>query len=254
MTETEEKEKIEEVFGPHDLDVSGFSETVQARFAEATDRTNKRDDYMLFLDDLERAMIGTAVNDAGTEVAVYERELCLRCKMDSYGPNWKEIAGTGASDDETGTDEDGELYTMAVEDFEYNTVRSLPYQYEHAPIIFEAFHDDEERGDKTRWDEPIVARGDERFDDALLGTCEKTVELPRHLYDQQDPPKSFDYDIQNVAVYDIGLLGDRVDELIKSLGDGLKPVLISHFAVDNERFEELRTAVNETVMEKFMYA
>ena len=231
MTETEEKEKFEDVFGPHDLDVSGFSETVQARFAEAT----KRADYMLFPDDLERAMIGTAVNDAGTEVAVYERELCIRCKMDSYGPNWKEIAGTGASDDENGTDEDGELYTMAVEDFEYNTVRSLPYQHEHAPIIFEAFHDDEDRGDKTRWDEPIVARGDERFDDALLGTWENA-------------------DYQYVAVYDLGLLGDRVDELIKSLGDGPKPVFIKHFSVDDERFEELRTVVNEESMENFMYA
>ena len=234
MTETEEKEKIEDVFGPHDLDVSGFSETVQARFAEATDRTNKRNDYMLFLDDLERAMIGTAVNDAGTEVAVYERELCIRCKMDSYGPNWKKDMSIGTSEDENDAD-DSELYTMALEDFEYNTVRSLPYQYEHAPIIFEAFHDDEERGDKTRWDEPIVARGDARFNDALLGTWENA-------------------DCQYVAVYDIGLLGDRVVELIKSLGDGPKPVLINHFAVDNERFEELRTAVNETVMEKFMYA
>ena len=38
-----------------------------------------------------------------------------------------------------------ELYTMAVEDFEYNTLRALPYQHEHAPLIVEGFYVDGER-------------------------------------------------------------------------------------------------------------
>ena len=242
MTEEQEKEKIEDVFGPHDLDVSGFSETVQARFAEATKRVEAVNDYMLFPGDLERAMIGTTTSRDGRSsvVAVYERALCIKCKMESYGPDWRKACGfedengnpTGC---EMGESEEDELYIMAVDDFDYNTMRSLPYQYEHAPIVFEAFTDGEDRSDKTRWDEPIIARGDNRFDDALLGTWENA-------------------DCEHVAVYDIGLLGDRVADLLKELGDGPRPILINHFTVDNERFEAFREEVNEETMEKLMYA
>ena len=236
MTEELEKEKLEDIFGPHELDVSDFSETVQKRFAEATDRTNAADDYMLFIDDIERAMIGTAKNDAGVIVAVSEQELGIKCKMDSYGPDWADTLGDYT--EEQKADEGfmhSELYTLAYDDFNYNTLRSLPYKYEHAPIVFEAFHDGEERGDATRWDESIIARGDNRFDDALLGTWENA-------------------DCEHVAVYDIDLLGDRVADLLKELGDGPKPVFIKHFMVDNERFETFREEVNEETMEKLMYA
>jgi hypothetical protein len=232
----EEKEKIKEVFGPHEVDVSAFSGTVQKRFAEATDRTNAADDYMLFIDDMERAMIGTAKNESGVTVAVYEQELGIKCKMDSYGPDWADTIGDYT--EEQKADEGfmhSELYTMAYEDFSYNTLRSLPYQYEHAPIVFEAFHDDDERGDATRWDEPILGRGDSRFDDALLGTYENS-------------------DCQYVAVYDGGLLGGREADLLKELGDGPKPIFINHFTVDNERFETFRKEVNEETMEKLLYA
>ena len=36
MDKEEEKQKIEDLFGPHPLDLKGFSKSVKARFKEAT--------------------------------------------------------------------------------------------------------------------------------------------------------------------------------------------------------------------------
>ena len=58
MDKEEEKQKIEELFGPHPLDLKGFSKAVKARFKEATRRTNERNVFMLFLDGCEKGMIG----------------------------------------------------------------------------------------------------------------------------------------------------------------------------------------------------
>lgn len=58
MDKEEEKQKIEELFGPHPLDLKGFSKAVKARFKEATHRTNKQNEYMMFPDGCEKGMIG----------------------------------------------------------------------------------------------------------------------------------------------------------------------------------------------------
>ena len=55
MDKEEEKQKIEDLFGPHPLDLKGFSKAVKARFKEATRCTNKQNEYMLFPDGCERA-------------------------------------------------------------------------------------------------------------------------------------------------------------------------------------------------------
>ena len=46
MDKEEEKRKIEELFGPHPMNLKGFSKTVKARFKEATRRTNKQNEYI----------------------------------------------------------------------------------------------------------------------------------------------------------------------------------------------------------------
>ena len=127
MDKEEEKQKIEELFGPHPLDLKGFSKVVKARFKEATRRTNKRNDCMLLLDGCEKGMIGTIVNEHGIEVPVYEYDLSVRSKMESYDPNWAEELG-GYTEEQL-ADADfmaSELHTLANDDFNFNTVRSLP--------------------------------------------------------------------------------------------------------------------------------
>ena len=127
-------------------DRKGLSKAVKARFKEATRRANKRNEYMVFPDGCEKGMIGTIVNENGIEVPVYEYELSVRSKMESYGPNWAEEMGDYTEEQLADADfMESELYTLANDDFNYNTVRStvrsLPYQHEHAPIILEVLHD-----------------------------------------------------------------------------------------------------------------
>ena len=93
MDKEEEKKKIDDLFAPHDLDLEGFSDAVKARFEEATCRTDKQNEYMLFPDGCELGMIGTMVNEHGIEVPVYERGLSIRSKMKSYGPDWAKEMG-----------------------------------------------------------------------------------------------------------------------------------------------------------------
>lgn len=100
-------------------DLTKVSPVVKQRFAEASELAEDNDDQIYFIDGMERALIGTMVNADGVRVAVYEKGLCLDCLMDDM------------------TEEE------AIDWFEYNTLRSLPYLHEHAPVIIERFeHDD----------------------------------------------------------------------------------------------------------------
>lgn len=247
MDKEEEKQKIEELFGPHPLDLKGFSKA----FKEATRRTDKRNEYMVFPDGCEKGMIGTIVNEHDIEVPVYEYELSVRSKMESYDPNWAEEMGVYTEEQLADADfMESELYTLANDDFNFNTVRSLPYQHEHAPIILEVLHDIEERGDPIRWDMPIVGKLDKRWDDAFVGTIEGDTDCP-------------------VAVYEFGLfvkavmaemgvdakLGKKLAK--KYLDEGViggKPAILYGFKVDADRWDALGKDINDAMMEAFFDA
>ena len=77
-----ETKNLENIFAPHEPDLTGFSRTVKSRFQEATRRT--LNDYMVFPDGCEKGLIGTMVNGHGVEVPVYERELSIMSKAESY--------------------------------------------------------------------------------------------------------------------------------------------------------------------------
>lgn len=249
MDKEEEKQKIEDLFGPHPLDLKGFSKAVKARFKEATRRTDKQNEYMVFPDGCEKGLIGTMVNGHGVEVPVYEHELSIMSKAESYGSDW--ATDIGDYTEEQLADKEymaGELYTMAQDDFEYNTVRSLPYQHEHAPVIMDALHDNDERTESTRWDTDIVGRLDERWNPAFVGT----VEGP---------------DCEPVAVYEYGLMVDTmmhehgVDaELAKTLLDNfldlaeVRPTILYGFDVDRDRWNSVSENINDEVMEEFFNA
>ena len=232
----EQNDTWNKLMGPHEPDLDGLSDVVKERFNEAIARTIRENDYMKFIDDMERAMIGTARNANGVVVAVYEQELCIKCKMESYGPDWAENIGIYTK--EQMADKEymaSELYTTAAEDYYFNTVNALPYEKEHAPIIVEAFHDGEDRSDADRGGESIIGKQPSMFDDALIGTY-RTQEC------------------EDVAVYDAGLLGNRLEAFHRGVKKGEEPLILRHFKVDDTRFEKLREQVNETVMEGFMYA
>ena len=251
MDKEEEKQKIEELFGPHPLDLKGFSKVVKARFKEATRRTNKRDDFMLFLDGCEKGMIGTIVNEHGIEVPVYEYELSVRSKMESYDHNWAEELG-GYTEEQL-ADADfmaSELHTLADDDFNFNTVRSLPYQHEHAPIIMQALHDIGERGDSIRWDMPIVGKLDKRWDDAFVGTIEGNTDAPVAVYEFGLFVKAVMTETGVDAKFGKKLAKEYIDEGI----NGDKPVILYGFKVDADRWDALSKDINGEMMEAFFDA
>ena len=251
MDKEEEKQKIEELFGPHPLDLKGFSKVVKARFKEATRRTNKRDDFMLFLDGCEKGMIGTIVNEHGIEVPVYEYELSVRSKMESYGPNWAEEMGDYTEEQLADADfMESELYTLANDDFNFNTVRSLPYQHEHAPIIMQALHDIGERGDSIRWDMPIVGKLDKRWTDAFVGTIEGNTDAPVAVYEFGLFVKAVMAETGVDAKFGKKLANEYIDEGI----NGDKPVILYGFKVDADRWDALRKDINDEMMEAFFDA
>lgn len=251
MDKEEEKQKIEDLFGPHPLNLKGFSKAVKARLKEATCRTNKRNDFMLFLDGCEKGMIGTIVNEHGIEVPVYEYELSVRSKMESYGPNWAEEMG-GYTEEQL-SDADfmaSELHTLADDDFNFNTVRSLPYQHEHAPIIMEALHDIGERGDSIRWDMPIVGKLDKRWDDAFVGTIEGNTDCPVAVYEFGLFVKAVMAEMGVDAKFGKKLAKEYIDEGI----NGDKPVILYGFKVDADRWDALGKDINDAMMEAFFDA
>jgi hypothetical protein len=241
--------EIKDQFAPHEPDLTGFSRVVKSRFQEAIGRTVKRDDFMVFPDGCEKGLIGTMVNGHGFEVPVYEHELSIMSKAESYSPYW--ATDIGRYTEEQLADQEymaGELYTMAQDDFEYNTVRSLPYQHEHAPVIMDALHDSDERTESTRWDTDIVGKLDARWNPAFVGT----VEGP---------------DCEPVAVYEYGLMVDTMmhdhgvnAELAKTLLDNfldlaeVRPTILYGFEVDRDRWDSVSENINDEVMEEFFNA
>ena len=251
MDKDEEMRKIEELFGPHPLNLKGFSKAVKARFKEATRRTNKQNEYMVFPDGCEKGMIGTIVNGAGIEVPVYERELSIMSKAESYGPDWAEDMGDYTEEQLADADYmAAELYSTATQDFEFNTERSLPYQHEHAPIILEVLHDIEERGDSLRWDMPIVGKLDKRWDDAFVGTIEGDTDAPVAVYEFGLFVKAVMAEMGVDAKFGKKLAKKYLDEGI----EGDKPAILYGFKVDADRWDALRKDINDEMMEAFFNA
>jgi len=79
-------------------------------------------DNIVYINGMDKALVGCHMTDDGIFVAVYDRELCLKCLEEMFSKSCKP---------------DDDPYEMAQEWFEYNTLRALPYQHERAPIIIE---------------------------------------------------------------------------------------------------------------------
>lgn len=88
-----------------------YSDTVKERYDEACDTDDERGANIVMLHDMEDAMVGTMETADGIVVAVYERE----------------------------------PYEAALEWFECNTVRALPYIGKNAPVIISGFMVDSDR-------------------------------------------------------------------------------------------------------------
>jgi hypothetical protein len=104
-------------------DISNVTdEMADAKVEEVKLRGDERGEDVTIIDGMDKAIIGTCINERGKLVAVYDRELCIQCVMESMG--------------DTESEED-DPYELATEYFEYNTMRSLPYLKENAPIIID---------------------------------------------------------------------------------------------------------------------
>lgn len=128
-------------------DLSQAGPLVVERFDEATQRDDKDGENICILHGLEKAMIGTAEVGDHT-VAVYERSLCIKCIADGFTDEDTRECHSDAYTEEQLQDPEF-LYELKLQDaeeyFEYNTVRSVPYAKDAAPVIVEGFFPDSER-------------------------------------------------------------------------------------------------------------
>lgn len=109
-----------------------YSDMVKERYDEACDTDDERGANIVMLHDMEDAMVGTMENADGIVVAVYERELCVKAIANRF-------AKSGEYKDYD------EAYEAALEWFEYNTLRALPYIGKNAPVIISGFMVDSDR-------------------------------------------------------------------------------------------------------------
>lgn len=132
----------EKINGGYDLTKAGPK--VVERFDEATARDDKDGDNICILHGLEKAMIGTTEVD-GHVVAVYERNLCIKCIAEGYSDeDIAELYKDEYTEEQLkNPDLVRELKMRDAEEyFEYNTVRTIPYAREAAPVIIEGFYVD----------------------------------------------------------------------------------------------------------------
>ena len=108
--------------------------TIQNRISEARERDENGGVNIILLHGFEAAMVGTTVNQHGKTVAVYEEELCLQILMNLIKTDHPDVPKN-------------ELYSEAIDAWDYNTMRALPYMGEAAPVIIQGFE-----VDSTKWD------------------------------------------------------------------------------------------------------
>lgn len=104
--------------------------SIQERIAEAKERDKDDGGNVILLHGFEGAMIGTVRMPDGRARAVYEEGLCLKLLMNDIRKNNPEMP-------------EEELYMDAVDAWDYNTMRAIPYMGECAPVIIQGFDVDE---------------------------------------------------------------------------------------------------------------
>jgi len=128
-------------------DLTQAGPLVVERFDEATQRDDKDGDNICILHGLEKAMIGTTEVGDST-VAVYERSLCIKCIADGFTDEDMRTCHGDEYPEEQLQDPEF-LHELKLQDaeeyFEYNTVRSIPYAKDAAPVIVNGFFPDSER-------------------------------------------------------------------------------------------------------------
>lgn len=113
----------------NDAYIKSLTPIVQERIIEARERDEDGGESIVLLHGLEEGFIGTTRNQHERTVAVYDYGLCLRCIMEDIGKDHPEIP-------------DDELYLEAVDYWDANVIRSLPYMGEVAPVVIERFEVD----------------------------------------------------------------------------------------------------------------
>ena len=102
---------------------------VQERVCEARERDEDGGRNIVLLHGFEAALVGTVQNQYEKTVAVYEENQCIRLLMDEIHQDHPDIP-------------EDELYSEALDYWSYNTLRTLPYLGESAPIIIQGFDAD----------------------------------------------------------------------------------------------------------------
>ena len=113
----------------NDAYIKSLTPIVQERIIEARERDEDGGESIVLLHGLEDGFIGTTRNQHERTVAVYDYGLCLRRIMEDIGKDHPEIP-------------EDELYLEAVDYWDANVIRSLPYMGEVAPVVIERFEVD----------------------------------------------------------------------------------------------------------------
>lgn len=107
---------------------------IRDRIAEARQRDEDEGNNIVLLHDFESALIGTTQNEFGKTVAVYEEGQCIRLLMEQIRKDHPDVL-------------EEDVYSEALDYWSYNTLRTLPYIGESAPIIIQGFD-----ADTPAWD------------------------------------------------------------------------------------------------------
>ena len=110
--------------------IAALPSVVQERIAEARQRDEDDGDNIVLLHGFETAMIGTSQNEHGKTVAVYEEGRCIRLLMEQIHQDNPDVP-------------EDDLYSEAMDCWCYNTLRTIPYLAERAPLIIQGFDSDD---------------------------------------------------------------------------------------------------------------
>lgn len=193
----EEREAVRK----HEEYLDSLPEEVKKRLEIARKRDASGDgDNIILLHGLEKGMVGTTVNDYGITIAVYERSRSIDHLAEDFDKDNPE-----RNEDECRTD--------AIEWFDYNTVRAIPYMGESAPMIIEAFDD----GDREyKIDEEMVEKVPGLPEGGIVAMTENSECEPVPVYESDRCVELLKSQVEGGSEE---LAKDRMRELVKEYED-----------------------------------
>lgn len=134
------------------MDMNRVPEKLRPNFKKILDMADTEKSTVYFIDGCEGGLVGYT-KKSGHTVPVYDYEMCARYLADQYmqDDDYKNMVSDGDYDIDS-------AMTDAYEWLDHNTVPSLPYLYDDAPVMIYAVDDEDDDEDDDS--ESTVKRSD----------------------------------------------------------------------------------------------